>query len=155
MKTRLLILLSLTLACALDTQGGSATWNLDPVSNDWNTPSNWTPATVPDMPEDTASFGVSQTTGITLSTSIGLNGMVFIPGASVYTISLTGFINFSGTGVVNNSGVTQNITCDVASSGDFGVIYFTNNATSGESMNYNAKEGPFSDFLGGDIQISL
>src|SRR5713226_121695 len=129
----------------------SATWNLNPTSGDWNTAANWTPNTVPNGPNDIATFGVSQTTGISLSTSVGLNGMVFNPGASVYTISLTGSINFSGTGTDNNSGVTQNVTCDVASSGDFGVINFTNNATSGESMNYNVKGGPFSDFIGGEI----
>src|SRR5712691_9214379 len=96
MKTKLLILISL--ACALHAHAGSATWNLNPTSGDWNTAANWTPNTVPNGPNDIATFGVSQTTGISLSTSVGLNGMVFNPGASVYTISLTGSINFSGTG---------------------------------------------------------
>ena len=145
----MVLTLSLGALCAV--YADSATWNANPVDNDWNNPANWTPNTVPNGPNDIATFGVSQTTGISLSTSVGLNGMVFNPGASVYTISLTGSINFSGTGTDNNSGVTQNVTCDVARSGDFGVINFTNNATSGESMNYNVKGGPFSDFIGGEI----
>src|SRR6476619_6065839 len=95
------------------THAGSATWRSTPRGFDWNAPNNWTPATVPDNPADTATFDVSQTTDITISTSVELNGMVFNPGASAYTISLTGSLNISGTGVVNNSGVTQNIPCNV------------------------------------------
>jgi autotransporter-associated beta strand protein len=146
------IILTLAL-CANTVYADSPTWNANPVSNNWNNASNWTPATVPNGPNDTATFDVSNTTGITLPslTSIALNGMVFNPGASVYTISLTGGFNISGTGIVNNSGVTQNITCDVANTGYFGVINFRRNATSGESMNYNVKGGPFSDFIGGAI----
>jgi len=113
----MVLTLSLGALCAV--YADSATWNANPVDNDWNNPANWTPNTVPNGPNDIATFGVSQTTGISLSTSVGLNGMVFNPGASVYTISLTGSINFSGTGTDNNSGVTQNVTCDVARSGDF------------------------------------
>ena len=36
---------------------GSATWNLNPTSNDWNTAANWTPMTVPNGPSDEASPG--------------------------------------------------------------------------------------------------
>src|SRR5688572_987474 len=47
---------------------GSATWNLDPTSNVWNTNSNWTPATgYPNGPADTATFGLSNTASISLS----------------------------------------------------------------------------------------
>jgi autotransporter-associated beta strand protein len=145
------IVLTLSFGALRAANAGSATWNLNPISGDWNTAANWTPNTVPNGPNDTATFGVSQRTGITQPASIGLNGMVFNPGASIYTISLTGTFNISGTGIVNNSGGTQNITCNVASSGDFGVINFTNNATSGESVNYDVKGGPFSDFIGGEI----
>ena len=38
---------------------GSATWNLNPASGDWNTAANWTPATVPNDESDVATFGVS------------------------------------------------------------------------------------------------
>ena len=46
----------LTSALFLDAFAGSATWNSNPVSNDWNTAANWTPATVPNGPEDIATF---------------------------------------------------------------------------------------------------
>ena len=38
---------------------GSATWNLNPTSDDWNTADNWTPNTVPNDPADIATFGLS------------------------------------------------------------------------------------------------
>jgi len=63
MKTKLLIALNLMLA--IDGHAGSATWNLNPTSGDWNTASNWTPNTVPNSPTDTATFGVSNITTIT------------------------------------------------------------------------------------------
>jgi len=145
------VALTLSLGALNAVYSRSATWNLNPINNDWNTSNNWTPAIVPNTPRDTATFGVSQTTSITQSTDIRLDGMLFNPAASVYTISLTGSINISGAGIVNNSGATQNITCDVANNGNFGVINFLKTATSGESMNYTVNGGPFSDFIGGDI----
>jgi len=33
---------------------GSATWNLNPTNEDWNTAANWTPMTVPAQPSDIA-----------------------------------------------------------------------------------------------------
>src|SRR4029453_12834390 len=41
---------------------GGPTWNLNPASGDWNTASNWTPATVPNGPAYTATFDVSNMT---------------------------------------------------------------------------------------------
>ena len=46
-------LVSLLLAAAT-TFGGSATWNLNPTTGDWNTATNWTPETVPNGPAETA-----------------------------------------------------------------------------------------------------
>lgn len=43
---------------------------------------NWTPNTVPNGPADVATFGVSNTTGITLDASTQLSGIVFNPGAT-------------------------------------------------------------------------
>ena len=54
MKTKLLITLSLTVVT--HAYAGSATWNLNPTSSDWNTATNWTPATVPNGPTDVATF---------------------------------------------------------------------------------------------------
>ena len=58
----ILILLLSTIA-----QAGSATWDLDPMSGDWNTAANWTPTTVPNHPADTATFGLSNTTDVAIS----------------------------------------------------------------------------------------
>src|SRR5438128_12360443 len=65
MKTKLLILLGLALAFAFDSYAGSATWNLNPISGDWNTATNWTPATVPNGPTDVATFAASSVNQVT------------------------------------------------------------------------------------------
>src|SRR3954470_19181205 len=66
---------------------GSATWNLNPTSGDWNTAANWTPATVPNGASDTATFGTSNTTSVTASTTIVVDSVVFSPGASVFSVT--------------------------------------------------------------------
>src|SRR5689334_92643 len=89
---------------------GSATWNLNPTSSNWNTAANWTPATVPNSPSDIATFAVSNTTGITLAPFDLLTAnVVFSPGASAFTITgATGSdLDFGVTGITNNSGNTQ------------------------------------------------
>src|SRR5437867_1590131 len=66
---------------------GSATWNLNPKSNDWHTAQDWTPETVPDQTTDVATFDVSNVTDINISwPSIGIGGITFNPGASAYFI---------------------------------------------------------------------
>src|SRR4249919_3342757 len=47
-------------------QAGSATWNPNPTSGDWNTAANWIPATVPNGPADTVTFGVSNIRDVSL-----------------------------------------------------------------------------------------
>jgi hypothetical protein len=69
------------------TQAGSATWNLNPASGDWNTAANWTPPTVPNGPADTAQFAVSNTTDISISSPTEVNGTQFNPGASAFSIT--------------------------------------------------------------------
>src|ERR1700742_4941393 len=93
---------------------GSATWDLNPISNDWSTAANWTPDTVPNGPSDTATFGVSNQTAVSAESSIEVNGIVFSPGASAYAISIAPPQTFtiSGTGVINNSGIEQNFAIE-------------------------------------------
>jgi hypothetical protein len=88
---------------------GSATWNLNPSSNEWNTATNWTPATVPDGPSDVATFAVSNETNLFFRESVELDQMVFDPGASPYTMTCNPRVDFDlmGAGIVNNSGVNQ------------------------------------------------
>ncbi|HEU0209888.1 MAG TPA: hypothetical protein VFQ78_13040, partial [Candidatus Udaeobacter sp.] len=71
---------------------GSATWNSNPVNNQWYNANNWTPATVPDGATDIATFGTTTQPAITISDSTDsltvLNGITFNSGASTYILTL-------------------------------------------------------------------
>lgn len=141
-------------------QAGSATWNLNPASGDWNTAANWRPATVPNGPADTATFDISNTTF--LETFLGpwteVNGIVFNAGASAFTITLYSGHEFthSGVGITNNSGITQSFV-NTAEPGNGGSgILFTNSATAGSltvfinngNQESESTTGGFVEFLG-------
>ena len=49
-------ILTLLLSTASSSFAGSATWKASPATGDWNTASNWSPATVPSSSADTATF---------------------------------------------------------------------------------------------------
>jgi len=91
---------------------GSATWNLNPSTDDWNTAANWSPATVPDGPSDVASFGITNLPEVRIANApIEVSEIDFSAGASPATITATNSVNnlvISGAGVINNSGITQN-----------------------------------------------
>src|SRR5207249_376694 len=90
---------------------GSATWKSSPASGDWNKPINWTPGTVPNGASDTATFGASSITDVFLSAVTTVDGIVFSPGASSYSIDLSAGgneLSIVGTGISNNSGTTEN-----------------------------------------------
>ena len=139
MNTKLVIFLSLASSFVLDVYADSATWNLNPTSSDWNTATNWTPATVPNGPSDVATFDVSSITGLTVSAEMTeVAAIVFNPGASSFNItsdptsnSTTATLTISGTGIVNNSGVTQNLAA-VTEIGKLGLISFENGASAGD-----------------------
>ena len=59
---------------------GSATWDLNPGSGDWNTAANWTPMTVPNGPADIATFALSNTTSVSISANTEVNGITFTSG---------------------------------------------------------------------------
>jgi hypothetical protein len=116
------------------TYGLSAQWDLDPVSGDWNTAANWTPMGVTNGPADVATFGLSNTTNVSISEDTEVNGIIFTPDATnPYTITadpgLT--LTISGVGIRNNSGTTQNFVTGVDGAGNRGQIVLTNNATAG------------------------
>lgn len=101
---------------------GSATWNLNPANGNWNQAANWTPAQIPNGPGDVATFGVSNTTQISVAANADteVDRIVFNAGASTYTItnsSTDGMFTISGAGVINNSGVTQNFLCPASLTG--------------------------------------
>ena len=49
----------------------SATWSMNPISSDWNTAENWTPPTVPNGPDDIATFALSHHANVLVSSSTG------------------------------------------------------------------------------------
>lgn len=114
---------------------GSATWNLNPTSGDWNTAANWTPATVPDGPSDTATFAVSNQTKILLplSTEIDVDSIVFNVDATAFTITVNPnpplfALVIGGTGIVNNSVLSQKFTTKADAT-----VLLNNSATVGAS----------------------
>jgi len=122
------------------TRAGSATWNLNPSNGDWEMSRNWTPKTVPNGPDDIATFGVSNVTDLILSFQFDneVNGIVFNAGASPFAITVASdssseyVLTLSGVGITNNSGITQNFITDSAENASPGAIHFTNSASAGE-----------------------
>src|SRR5476649_1159474 len=98
---------------------GSATWLAAPGSGDWNTATNWTPATVPNANADVATFATSGTTGVSVSANTTITEIVFNPVASAFTIStlVNGPLNVIGAGITNNSGITQSFVLDAGAGG--------------------------------------
>src|SRR5512132_3480871 len=98
----------------------SAQWDLDPISGDWNTAANWTPMGVPNGPADTATFGLSNTTDVSISADTEVNGITFTAAATnPYTITANPALTLtiSGTGITNNSGTTQKFVTGVDGAG--------------------------------------
>jgi autotransporter-associated beta strand protein len=129
---------------------GSAQWNLNPMSGDWNTAANWTPTTVPNGPADIATFDLSNTTDVSISASTEVDAATFPSAANPYIIAANpGFtLTISGTGIVNSSGITQNFLTAVDGTGNFGQIFFTNSATAGTFIIF-INNGSAADFARG------
>jgi hypothetical protein len=115
----------------------SAQWDLDPISGDWNAADNWTPNGVPNGPADTATFGLSNTTNVSISEDTEVNGITFTSAATnPYTITASPglTLTISGTGITNNSGTTQTFVTGVDASRNSGMIVFSNSATAGSNV---------------------
>src|SRR6476620_8659870 len=91
--------------------GSSAQWDLDPISGDWNTAANWTPNGVPNGPADIATFGLSNTTDVSISADTEVNSIIFTAEATnQYTVTPVAVdltLTISGVGITNDSGITQ------------------------------------------------
>ena len=134
--TAIVSALILTL-CVHASNGSSATWKRNARSGDWNTKTNWTPATVPDGSSDRATFALSNTTNVSISANTEVNGITFTAAATnPYTITanpgLT--LTISGIGITNNSGITQDVHIPVDASHNGGTIAFSNSATAGSNV---------------------
>ncbi len=153
---------TLLLAICTTVLAGSATWNPNPVSNDWDTAANWTPATIPIALGDVATFGASDITNVSLSQSALISSIIFAPGADSYTIDAgsNGLVIAAGTGapaVENDSGVMQSfIGANMSISGDGsagdltswtvnGFFQFNINATAGSAI-FTVQGGVFEFF---------
>jgi len=136
MKAKLLIILSLALA--MNAYAGSATWNLNPATNDWNTATNWTPATVPNSPTDIATFDASNTTSILSSADVDLASLIFTTDAPPYSIATDRkrTLTFWDEGVRNDSGVQQTFT---------GGFTFNGDSSAGDNVSYGLGSLSFSD----------
>ena len=174
MKNTLSSLLAL-LAIALcpETNAGSATWNLNPTDNLWNTAENWTPATVPNSESDVATFSVSNISDITdegatdiHDADTNLSGIVFTSDASAYTLRTTPnssttysrFIVFLGAGIVNDSGKIQNFINQAAAEPeehDPGAIWFESSSSAGENVVITNQGSALSDTGGGYTRFGL
>lgn len=113
----------------------SATWLPSPSTGNWNTAANWTGATVPNGSSDVATFGTSTTAGVSLSANTQVDAIVFNAGGSAFTITArpTFTLTLSGTGIINNSGNTQNVVADADVVGNLGRVFFTGIATAGSN----------------------
>jgi autotransporter-associated beta strand protein len=134
--------LSLVLLLPDLAQAGSATWELNPTSGDWNTAANWTPMTVPNGSADTATFGLSNTTNVSISANTEVNGITFTSAATnPYTITVSPDVTLtvSGAGITNNSGTGQFFET-AANQTKGGTIIFANSATAG-TTGINSNEG--------------
>jgi len=135
-------------------RAGSATWNLNPTSGDWDTAANWTPMTVPNSNKDTATFDVSNITNITTSLVSTSAKIVFNPGASAYTItSRASFeLQIAGEGIQNDSGITQNfVVSNEKFFANVNAMEFTGRASAGSGTAFTVKGGTAGAALGGNL----
>ncbi len=136
----------------------SAQWDLDPISGHWDTADNWTPNGVPNGPGDVATFGLSNTTNVSLSGpgNTEVNSIIFTPAATnPYTITANQRrLAISGVGIVNNSGIIQNFVTEGPPPGgfQFGQIAFLSGASVGTSTTFTNNGGitTFHDSSAGD-----
>ncbi len=142
---RLLVACSIgfvSLALAGMARAGSATWNANPDSSDWNTAQNWTPETIPNSLTDVATFATSAITDISLTTGSPYNNLAtlqFNPGADSYSISSAGAgvgLEFFGDGIVNNSGKTQQLIATNNAS-----LGFFNSSSCGDQTEFSVLGG--------------
>jgi outer membrane autotransporter protein len=128
---------------------GSATW-IACCSGDWNNAGNWSSGGPPNGSGDTATFDATpmEVTQVSLSANTEVNGIVFDAGADAFTITsgtnLT--LTISGTGIMNNSLITQEFfTGDGVGAG---MIFFTKGATAGNLTSFTNDLGGKLIFLG-------
>jgi len=160
------IALTLSLGVLPAIYAGSATWNVNPATNDWNTATNWTPITIPNGPDDTATFGNTSVPNVVIHSDVEVNGVVFTDQAVSYTItagdastSTGNVVNFtiSGLGIVNNAPFPQfqiiEAAPTLATNGTRNTIRLKNNAAVGYPISLNADAGTGPGSVGGQVRF--
>jgi autotransporter-associated beta strand protein len=145
-KTALRTVLSATIVAFIATfaSAGSATWDLNPGSGDWNTVTNWTPPTVPNGATETATFGFSNTMNISNSANTIVGAITFAPGANSFTITANDGLTFTiiGAGITNDSGTAQNFVAAPSELAANAIrLFFKNSATAGSGTFFTMKGG--------------
>ena len=138
-------------------QAGSATWQLDPADNDWNSAGNWMPNSVPNGPSDIASFDVSNQTEVSVTEPTEVDDLVFAPGASAFqmTAQTSAALTLSGAGISNNSGLEQNFVAATSpGTNTVGTIAFTRSATAGNGTVFTVESSRKELGYGAAIQFS-
>ena len=116
---------------------GSATWLSSPQDSAWENANNWTPGGPPNGPSDIATFAQSSQTVVNISTSVEVNSIVFTSDSASFDFSILGCntlpcadqLIISGTGVINNSSVSQTFAAPYG-----GQIIFNNASTAGSAL---------------------
>jgi autotransporter-associated beta strand protein len=125
------VILTFLLSTASGSFAGSATWKASAANGEWFNVNNWVQGTIPNGPGDTATFASSNRTSIDIAFNVEVNGIVFNPGASAFTIAtnptVVPVITISGVGITNNSGIVQNFLLNRGAA----QILFLNSATAG------------------------
>jgi autotransporter-associated beta strand protein len=154
------VALTLSLGAVSRVYAGSATWNLNPTSGDWDTSVNWTPATVPNGPTDFATFARSNIKSVRFSNATtevaeivfnsGASGFKIIADSTLAQTNVT--LTLSGAGLTNNSGVIQNLVAGpTVFPGGVGIIEFLNAATAGDGTVLTALGSATDGAFGGSI----
>jgi autotransporter-associated beta strand protein len=148
MKTLLLSAAILLLGSGL-APARTYVWEQSPATDQWQDTANWSPSGIPHKEGDTAVFAASDVTDIILGlrhrtingSETFLDSITFQAGAPTYTITLTpngnfgNFLIIDGAGIVNNSGVTQNIMVDSTSTqARSAELHFSLQATIGDNV---------------------
>ena len=131
-------ILAFVLPTTTSSFAGSATWKANAGNGEWFTANNWVQGTIPNAPGDTATFASSNRTRIDIPFDVEVNGIVFNPGASAFTIAsnpaAVPVITISGVGITNNSGIVQHFVVNAGAA----QISFLNSATAGSSTAYTS-----------------
>jgi autotransporter-associated beta strand protein len=130
-----ILIVAVSILAPMVAHAGSATWDLNPTSGDWNTAANWTPATVPNGTRDIATFGVSNNSDVSISGNTEVNGIILTPGGGC-SITVPPDLTFTlGGRGISGGGVSFSLPFGGTGGGE---LLFTDRATAGNSSIENS-----------------